>query len=141
MTGKHEKAPTREAQEGQLSGTQRLDKWLWFARVSKSRTLAAGLVEAGKVRVNRTRITKPSHTVRPGDVLTVALRGHVQILKIAAPGARRGPPAEARLLYEVLTPAATASPAGTAAPALRERGTGRPTKRERRMTDRLDEAN
>ncbi|MGH6820205.1 MAG: S4 domain-containing protein, partial [Methylocella sp.] len=47
---------------------QRLDKWLWFARVAKSRTLAAQLVQNGKVRVNRAKAAKPSHSVRPGDV-------------------------------------------------------------------------
>jgi ribosome-associated heat shock protein Hsp15 len=84
-------------------GTQRLDKWLWFARVAKSRTLAAQLVEDGKVRVNRTRATKPSQAVRSGDVLTIAFRGRVQVLRVRAAGERRGPPAEARLLYEVVS--------------------------------------
>src|SRR5262249_18884638 len=79
---------------------QRLDRWLWFARILKSRTSAAQLVEGGKVRVNRGRAVKPSHAVRKGDVLTVALRGQVLVLRILAVGARRGPPPEARLLYE-----------------------------------------
>jgi ribosome-associated heat shock protein Hsp15 len=81
---------------------QRLDKWLWFARVLKSRTLAAEFVERGKVRVNRVRVVKPSQTVREGDVLTVSLRGQVLVLRVLAAGARRGPPLEARLLYERL---------------------------------------
>ena len=118
--------------------TQRLDKWLWFARVTKSRTLAAQLVQDGKVRVNRAKAAKPSHTVRSGDVLTIALRGNVEVLKVLAPGARRGPPSEARLLYEVLSSVAGRSPAQLGA-ADRDRGTGRPTKRERRLTDRLTE--
>jgi len=79
---------------------QRLDRWLWFARILKSRTLAAQLVEGGKVRVNRTRVVKPSHAVREGDVLTLSLRGQVLLLRILAVGVRRGPPPEARLLYE-----------------------------------------
>ena len=79
---------------------QRLDRWLWFARVLKSRTLAAQLIEGGKVRVNRIRVVKPSHTLRKGDVLTVTLRGRVQVLKVLAAGTRRGPPSEARLLYQ-----------------------------------------
>jgi ribosome-associated heat shock protein Hsp15 len=79
---------------------QRLDKWLWFARILKSRTSAAQLIEGGKVRVNRARVVKPSHTVQKGDVLTVALRGRVLVLRILACGTRRGPPAEAKLLYE-----------------------------------------
>jgi ribosome-associated heat shock protein Hsp15 len=94
-------------------GSQRLDKWLWFARVARSRTLAAQLVLEGKVRVNRTRAAKPAQTVRPDDVLTIAVSGRVRVLRVLAPGARRGPPAEARLLYEALEPGGSADkPAG-----------------------------
>ena len=85
------------------AAAQRLDKWLWFARITKSRTLAAQLVVDGKVRVNRTKAAKASQTVRSGDVLTIALRGHVQVLRVLAPGLRRGPPPEARQLYEVVS--------------------------------------
>jgi ribosome-associated heat shock protein Hsp15 len=85
-------------------GTQRLDKWLWFARIIKSRTLAAQLVEDGKVRVNRVRATKPSQAVRSSDVLTVAVRGRVRVLRVLATAERRRPPAEARLLYEIVLP-------------------------------------
>jgi ribosome-associated heat shock protein Hsp15 len=81
------------------SGPQRLDRWLWFARIVKSRTSAAQLVENGKVRVNRMRVVKPSHPVREGDVLTIALRGEVRVLEVLAMGVRRGPSTEARLLY------------------------------------------
>ena len=84
-------------------GAQRLDKWLWFARMAKSRTLAAQLVQEGKVRVNRTKVAKPAQVVRPHDVLTIAVRGQIQVLRVLAAGSRRGPPAEARQLYEVLT--------------------------------------
>ena len=83
---------------------QRLDKWLWFARIVKSRTLAAQLVEDGKVRINRAKAAKPAQAVRPNDVLTIVIRGGVQVIRVVAPGARRGPPAEARLLYELLSP-------------------------------------
>jgi len=84
------------------NGDQRLDRWLWFARLIKSRTLAAQLVLDGKVRVNRTRIAKPSHAIRSGDVLTIALKGKVQIVRVLLPGHRRGPPPEATALYECL---------------------------------------
>ena len=87
------------------AAAQRLDKWLWYSRILKSRTMAAQLVEQGRVRVNRARVSKPSQTVRPGDVLTIAVRGKVQVLRILAPGIRRGPPGEARLLYEALNSA------------------------------------
>jgi ribosome-associated heat shock protein Hsp15 len=101
---------------------QRLDKWLWFSRVLKSRTQAAQLVAEGKVRVNRVRITKPSHSVRAGDVITVAVRGRVLVVRILAPGARRGPASEARLLYAVLS--GTDRAALAQAPP-EERGTGK----------------
>jgi ribosome-associated heat shock protein Hsp15 len=78
---------------------QRLDRWLWFARLMKSRTLAAEVVGAGRVRVNRVRVSKPSHMLRKGDVLTIALRGQVRVIQVLGLGERRGPPQEARLLY------------------------------------------
>jgi len=119
---------------------QRLDKWLWFVRVIKTRTQAAGLVTDGKVRVNRIRVEKPSQTVRPGDVVTVSVRGHIRVLKMISGGQRRGPPAEARLLYEDLTPPPPPGAdrdGGTAQSGMREPGEGRPTKRDRRLLDRL----
>jgi ribosome-associated heat shock protein Hsp15 len=81
---------------------QRLDKWLWCARVVKSRTLAAQLVGGGKVRVNRIRVEKPSHLLRAGDVLTVTLRGEVRVLEVLTVAERRGPAQEARLLYRTV---------------------------------------
>jgi ribosome-associated heat shock protein Hsp15 len=117
---------------------QRLDKWLWFARVLKSRTLAAQLVTDGKVRINRTRVTKPSHALRKGDVLTIAVRGNVKVLRVLAPGHRRGPPPEARLLYEIVEERRTDLDSA-AAPAQRDAGSGRPSKRDRRLIDRLAE--
>jgi len=92
--------------------SRRLDKWLWCARVTKSRTLAQGLIAAGHVRVNRTRINRSSHELKPGDVLTIATRGRVSILKVVAFAGRRGPPAAARALYEDLTPPRDPVPAG-----------------------------
>jgi ribosome-associated heat shock protein Hsp15 len=110
---------------------QRLDKWLWFARIAKSRTLAAKLVSEGHVRVNSARIDIPAKAVGPGDVLTVSLPRDVKVLKILASGSRRGPFEEARLLYEDLS---SPPPAGDQAIQMpkREAGAGRPTKRERR---------
>ena len=69
----------------------------------KTRSLATALVSRGKVRVNRQRIVKPSQPVRPGDVLTIALRGGVRVLRVADAGSRRGPAPEARLLYDDLS--------------------------------------
>ena len=132
---------SQDGDDGQLGerGTLRVDRWLWFARAVKSRTLAAGLVEQGRVRINREKAEKPSLTVKPGDVLTITVGPRVRILKVVALGARRGPPAEAQGLYQDLSPP---PPPRTAAPDTplgveRDVGTGRPTKRERRLTDRL----
>lgn len=83
---------------------QRLDKWLWFARIVKTRPLAQGLVTAGHVRINRNRVVKPGHDVAAGDVLTFSLNGRVRVLRILACGRRRGPAPEAQSLYEDLTP-------------------------------------
>jgi ribosome-associated heat shock protein Hsp15 len=91
------------------TSAQRLDKWLWFARVVKSRTLASQLIGNGKVRVNRIRVLRPSHLLREGDVLTIALRGDVRMLQVVAMGERRGPSEEARLLYRPLSSTGGAS--------------------------------
>jgi ribosome-associated heat shock protein Hsp15 len=119
------------------AGRQRIDKWLFFTRVVKSRTLAARLVEAGKVRINSEKIVQPAHAVKPGDGVTLALDRGVVVLKVIAPGTRRGPAEEARTLYEDLTP--PPQPRAEALPVAGERepGSGRPTKRERRETDLL----
>ena len=110
----------------------RLDKWLWFARVVKSRTLAAKLVAEGHVRINAARVTTPAHQARPGDVLTIALERDVRVLKVVAEGARRGPYEEARLLYEDLTPPKPPREERLGEQPQREPGAGRPTGKERR---------
>jgi ribosome-associated heat shock protein Hsp15 len=80
----------------------RLDKFLWFARIVKTRALAQTLAEGGRLRLNG-RVQDRAHApVRVGDVLSFALRGNVRVLRIEALPARRGPPAEARALYSEL---------------------------------------
>lgn len=130
---------------------QRLDKWIWYARLTKSRTLAGELVTAGRVRINKQKVIKPSAPLKVGDVITITVRGNVKILKVEAPGTRRGPASEAQALYEDLSPppppkalmpreasSDAPEPEITPAPvARREAGAGRPTKRERRSLDRL----
>jgi ribosome-associated heat shock protein Hsp15 len=81
---------------------QRIDKWLWFARIVKSRSRAARLVEEGQVRLNRIKIAKPAHEVGEGDVLTLAIHGGVRVLRIRACAPRRGPAPQARMLYDEL---------------------------------------
>jgi ribosome-associated heat shock protein Hsp15 len=108
---------------------QRIDKWLWFARVVKTRTLAQKLVTSGSVRVNREKQDGASRPVKLGDTLTFALRSGVRVLRVLATGRRRGPPTEARQLFEDLTP-----PPAASAPADRpDGGSRRPTKRDRRL--------
>jgi ribosome-associated heat shock protein Hsp15 len=121
------------------AGRQRLDKWLFFARVAKSRTLAAKMVEAGKVRVNSAKVTQPSHAVKPGDGLTISLERTVLVLRVVAPGTRRGPAVEAQTLYEDLSPPPEPRAPHIEPPAVRAEGSGRPTKRERRDMDRFRE--
>ena len=81
---------------------QRLDKWLWHARVVKARSSAAALVEAGHVRINGVREKAPGHAVKLGDVLTIGLDRSVRILKVAAFSERRGDATSARVLYRDL---------------------------------------
>jgi ribosome-associated heat shock protein Hsp15 len=118
---------------------QRIDKWLFFSRAVKSRSLAAKLVVAGRVRINRDKAAQASDLVRAGDVLTITLERRIFVWKVLGTGSRRGPAEEARLLYEDMSPPPV--PKGEAVPdavpALRDAGSGRPTKKERRETDRL----
>ena len=77
----------------------RLDKWLWQARFFKSRSLAAAVIEAGHVRVNGTRITRPGRDVSEGDTLTFPQGSRIRVVRILAQGLRRGPAVEAQALY------------------------------------------
>lgn len=126
--------------DGGGDASQRLDKWLWFARVAKTRTLAAGLVLDGKVRLNKLRVSKPAQAVRAGDVITVSIPRGVRVLRVVDGGSRRGPASEAALLYDEIvalpSPRSSHKAEEIAHPGA-EAGSGRPTKRERRELDRL----
>jgi ribosome-associated heat shock protein Hsp15 len=116
----------------------RVDKWLWAARVFKTRSLASGACDGGKVDVNE-QSAKPAKALRPGDVVRVTLpQGRRRILKVIALDDRRGSATVARALYDDLTPPEPPR-ARWAAPPARVPGAGRPTKRERRALDRLRE--
>jgi len=78
----------------------RLDQWLWFARLAKSRSLAARLCAAGAIRVNGATVTKPNQTVRVGDLVVVPQGSVQRTVRVLALGARRGPASEARGLYQ-----------------------------------------
>jgi ribosome-associated heat shock protein Hsp15 len=126
---------TREAPLNE-TGRLRIDKWLWFARVVKTRSAAAKLCEDGSVRLNGAKVDQAHKPVRPGDVLTVALPGRVKVLKVVSLAERRGPYSEAQHIYEDLSP----EPPRFDPPSPiieRDAGSGRPTKSERRETDRL----
>lgn len=143
------KAPDRldRGPEANAASLQRIDQWLWFARIAKSRTLAQVLIERGKVRVNRVKIGKASTVVRPGDVLTLSLGPRVVSIEILGIGSRRGPATEAQALYRDLTRRHSApGPEGSVETersyaalqaTIRPEHSGRPTKRERRMIDKL----
>jgi ribosome-associated heat shock protein Hsp15 len=81
---------------------QRLDKWLWHARVVKARSSAAALVESGHVRINGVREKSPGHAVKAGDVITIGLDRGVRLMKVLAFSERRGDASAARVLYEEL---------------------------------------
>lgn len=119
---------------------QRLDQWLFYARFFKSRSLASKFCNAKKLRINGNPTSKAHTALHVGDVLTFA-RGHdIRVIRVIDLGTRRGPAVEAQTLYDDLEPPEPRKkkqprPGKTAA---REPGTGRPTKRERRDTDKFN---
>lgn len=129
-----------------MAGTQepirkeRLDRFLFFSRALKSRTLAQKLIETGAIRVNSERTIRSDHKVGAGDVLTMSLHNRIMVWRILDCGTRRGPASEAQALYEDLSPPALPKAEQSpydAAIAPRGDGAGRPTKKERRETDKL----
>lgn len=112
-----------------------MDAWVWAVRLAKTRSQATAAVKAGHVRVNDAP-AKPAQPVGIGDIVRVRLHGFEKIYRVAGLAARRGSAAEASVLFEDLTPP---PPPKVERPAdvTRERGAGRPTKRDRREIDRL----
>lgn len=82
---------------------QRVDKWLWHARMARTRTLAAKLVSEGHVRLDSRRVTDPSKKVRAGDILTLALAHTTIVVEVEGFADRRGPAPEAQRLYKLLS--------------------------------------
>lgn len=78
----------------------RIDLYLHRIRLVKSRTLAQGLIEQGRARIDGKRVEKPSEPVRVGSTIALPLHGRVRVLRVLALPERRGPPAEARSAYE-----------------------------------------
>jgi ribosome-associated heat shock protein Hsp15 len=123
--------------EDPASGRLRLDKWLWYARFFKTRSLAARMCADGGVRIAGVTVTKAHHAVKPGDVLTFAQGRHIRVIKVLALGVRRGPAPEAQALYEDLAPPTAETAMALPISGNRPPGASRPTKFERRATDRL----
>jgi ribosome-associated heat shock protein Hsp15 len=119
----------------------RADKWLWYARFFKTRSLAAKACNAGKLRASGELVSKAHHKLKPGDVLTFPQGRHVRVIKVVSLASRRGPATEAQALYEDLKPPSAESrlpkTANPRTPAGRVPGTGRPTKQDRRAIDKL----
>lgn len=119
-----------------MTAGQRIDKWLWMARIAKTRTLAAKRVTNGTVRINNVRIVKPSKLVETGDIITLVHGDQLRIFEVSGLGERRGPFEEARQLYKDLTPPDSLRSSSRKhrimSPAQREKGSGRPTKKQRR---------
>ena len=118
----------------------RVDKWLWYARFFKSRSLAAKLVQSRKLRLNSILISKASAVVKADDVLTFPQARVIRVIRIRDIGTRRGPAIEAQSLYEDLAPPekkASTDKSADAIVAKREAGAGRPTKADRRALDKL----
>ncbi len=122
--------------EARLS--QRIDVWLWHARFYKTRSLATKMIRGGKVRLNGNLCKKASSLIACDDILTFIRSDEILIAKILSIGTRRGPAPEAQLLYEDLTPPKEEYKQDTKdVVAARPRGSGRPTKTQRRAIDKL----
>ncbi len=119
---------------------RRIDQWLFFSRLTKSRSLAGRLVVTGKIRINKEKVNKAAQLVHEGDVITALLHKQVRIIRIDALGTRRGPASEAQLLYTDITPKEENKKKGRfiggSSPS-RPQGMGRPTKKDRRKIDSL----
>lgn len=119
----------------------RLDKWLWYARFFKTRSLASKAILSGRFRLDGDVMSKPHRQARCGQVLTFSQGTGIRVVRIKALGMRRGNASEAALLYDDLAPVVptkkNTSPAIMPAFESRQVGVGRPTKRQRRETDRL----
>ena len=119
----------------------RIDRWLWYARAFKTRTLAGKMVDSNGIRVTRDaathRIDKPSFAIRPGDTIAFSKGDRILVWEIVALGERRGPAPEAQSLYIDHSPPPPPREEKQDPAFRRKKGAGRPTKRERRELDAL----
>ena len=120
--------------------TLRIDKWLWYARFFKSRTLATRLCASGKLVLGNQFIRKGHATLKVGDKLTFPKNDDIRVIKVVSLSTRRDPASEAVTLYEDLQPPQPAEKKRARRKEIvaeREPGAGRPTKAERRAIDKL----
>jgi ribosome-associated heat shock protein Hsp15 len=122
--------------------SQRIDKWLWHARIVKTRTLASELSSGGKVRIDKRRVSRASQTVHLENIITVPQGHRIRVLKVVGFTLRRVSASLVATLYEDLTPIVEKQESDSLNPAQKLRqgrdvGSGRPTKKQRRQTDRL----
>lgn len=121
--------------------SQRIDRWLWCARLFKTRTLAAKFVSDGNVRLTRNgdsiRVQKPSFAVRENDTLVFSRNDRLRIITVSALAERRGPASEAQGLYDDQSPPPEKRDAAAPTTPSRDKGMGRPTKKDRRALDAL----
>ena len=116
----------------------RLDTWLWYARIYKSRSLSAKAILSGKLRVNSNKIIKPASKVKINDVLTINHINMVRIIQVQSLGSRRGPASEAQKLYNDLSGnIIDASKINSVSEKPKKETNKRPTKKDRRMLDKI----
>lgn len=115
MAGRKDKTAGNQPADRACTGreTMRLDKWLFYARFFKTRALASALITKGRVRLNGQRQSKPGHVIAPGDVLTFPMGTTARVIRVVAPGTRRGPASEAQTLYLDLDPPGANEPVDT----------------------------
>ena len=92
-----------------MADEQRPDRFLWYARLTKTRSSAQAIARDGHLRIDGRPVERAHAPIRPGQVLSFPLHGRVRVLKVLTLPKRRGPPAEARTLYEDLSPAVDAA--------------------------------
>lgn len=121
--------------------SQRVDQWLWHARFFKTRSLAAKITADGQLRLSRngetSRVGKSSQSVMAGDILTFTKSGRLRIIEILTTATRRGPASEAQALYRDHSPPPPPKEDRPAPVFDREKGAGRPTKKDRRALDSM----
>ena len=123
-----------------LNGVLRLDKWLWYARFMKSRSKATKFCQSSRFCVNSSIVIKAHFLVKQNDVLTFSIDNNIKIIKILNLGVRRGSASEAQALYQDISPSISLNKEDHKFQVVigkREIGSGRPTKDQRRATDKL----